>query len=52
MDLSRTTPQSLAKTILENIGKPVTYPPITSDGAARAAELICGLLQERTQPLG
>jgi UDP:flavonoid glycosyltransferase YjiC (YdhE family) len=43
MNHSQTTPQDLAKAILENIGKPVTFPPIASDGARKAAELICGL---------
>lgn len=44
MNHSQTTPQDLAKAILANIGKPATYPPIASDGARKAAELICGLL--------
>jgi hypothetical protein len=26
------------------------YPPIATDGALKAAELICGLFQERIQP--
>jgi UDP-N-acetylglucosamine:LPS N-acetylglucosamine transferase len=47
MNLSQTTPQDLAKAILANIGKPVTYPAIAADGAAKAAELICGLLAGR-----
>jgi UDP-N-acetylglucosamine:LPS N-acetylglucosamine transferase len=44
MNLSQTTPQDLAQAILANIGKPATYPAIAADGAAKAAELICGLL--------
>jgi UDP:flavonoid glycosyltransferase YjiC (YdhE family) len=44
MNHSQTTPRDLAKAILENIGKPVTFPPIASDGARKAAELVCGLL--------
>jgi UDP-N-acetylglucosamine:LPS N-acetylglucosamine transferase len=47
MNLSQTPPQALAKAILANIGKPATYPPIASDGAGKAAELICGLLARR-----
>jgi len=49
MNLSRTAPQDLARAILANIGKPVIYPKIATDGAEKAAELICGLLQERFQ---
>jgi UDP:flavonoid glycosyltransferase YjiC (YdhE family) len=45
MNLSRTTPEILATTILANIGKEVVYPPITTDGSRRAAELICRLLK-------
>lgn len=45
MNLSRTTPQVLATTILANIGKEVMYPPIATDGSGRAAELICRFLQ-------
>jgi len=44
MRLSQTTPQALAVAIRANIGKPATYPPIASDGAGKAAELICGVL--------
>ena len=44
MNLSQTTPQDLAQAILANIGKPAAYPPIPTDGAGKAAELICGLL--------
>ncbi len=46
MNLPQTTPQTLADAIRANIGKPATYPAIASDGAAKAAELICGLLEE------
>ena len=41
---SETTPQSLAKEALAHIGKKVTYPPIRTDGARRAAQLISALL--------
>jgi UDP:flavonoid glycosyltransferase YjiC (YdhE family) len=44
MNLSQTTPNDLAKAIHANIGKSAAYPAIASDGAAKAAELICGLL--------
>ena len=44
MNLSQTTTQELAKAILANIGKPAMYPPIATDGAGKAAELICELL--------
>jgi UDP-N-acetylglucosamine:LPS N-acetylglucosamine transferase len=45
MSLPRTSPQHLAQAIVENIGKPVTYPPIAADGAQKAADMICGLLE-------
>jgi UDP-N-acetylglucosamine:LPS N-acetylglucosamine transferase len=44
MQFSKTTPESLAKIVISNIGKEVTYPAISSDGAKRAAELINTLL--------
>jgi UDP:flavonoid glycosyltransferase YjiC (YdhE family) len=46
MTLSRTTPQDLAHAMLSNIGRPAVYPAIATDGAAKAAELICSLLAE------
>jgi UDP:flavonoid glycosyltransferase YjiC (YdhE family) len=50
MSLSRTTPRELAHAILANVGRAPAYPAIAADGAARAAELICGLLsKEETQ---
>jgi len=45
MTFSRTTPQTLATTVAANIGREVAYPPIATDGAQRAAKLICGLLR-------
>jgi hypothetical protein len=45
MNLSQTSPQELATTILANIGKEVAYSPIATDGSGRAAELICRLIQ-------
>jgi UDP:flavonoid glycosyltransferase YjiC (YdhE family) len=44
MDLSRATPQALADAIRAHIGKSAAYPIVASDGAAKAAALICGLL--------
>jgi hypothetical protein len=38
-----TTPESLAKAILANIGSEVDYPPIRVDGARRTAETIAAL---------
>jgi UDP-N-acetylglucosamine:LPS N-acetylglucosamine transferase len=46
MTLSRTTPRTLATKVSANIGREVTYPPIATDGAHRAAKLICELLQD------
>ena len=41
---SKTTPTSLAKEVMANIGKGVTYAPISTDGAQKAAQLITRLL--------
>jgi UDP:flavonoid glycosyltransferase YjiC (YdhE family) len=40
MTLSLTSPESLAEAIVLNVGKPVEYPPILTDGAHLAAEMI------------
>jgi UDP-N-acetylglucosamine:LPS N-acetylglucosamine transferase len=40
-----TTAAHLAATVLANIGKPVNYPMIATDGARQAAKLLAGLLQ-------
>jgi UDP-N-acetylglucosamine:LPS N-acetylglucosamine transferase len=45
MGFSETTPHSLAETAIANIGKDVTYPPIATDGAEKAVEIIDGLLK-------
>jgi predicted glycosyltransferase len=45
MHFSKTTPESLAKKIKENIGQEVAYPPIPIDGAEKAAHLIVQLLK-------
>lgn len=50
LSLSRTTPESLARTAKEEIGKEVTYASIPTDGARRAAELINTLLEKGEAP--
>ena len=44
MTYSQTTPQSLAEEVISNISKKVSYKPIPTDGAKKAAELINELL--------
>jgi len=44
MVYSQTTPEYLAKKVLSNLGKEVSYAPIPTDGAQRAAQLINKLL--------
>jgi UDP:flavonoid glycosyltransferase YjiC (YdhE family) len=44
MEYSETTPETLAETILKNLGTEVNYPDIPTDGAQRAAKLISNLL--------
>jgi UDP:flavonoid glycosyltransferase YjiC (YdhE family) len=44
MTYSQTSPESLAEQVISNIGKKVTYKPIPTDGAQKAAELINELL--------
>ncbi len=44
MAFSRTTPELLAEAIIEHLGKEATWPPIRTDGARRAAQLISQLL--------
>jgi UDP-N-acetylglucosamine:LPS N-acetylglucosamine transferase len=44
MAFSGTDPQSLADTVLQNIGKPVDSMDIDTEGARRAAEFLCSLL--------
>jgi len=46
---SKATPELLAKQILLNLGKEVTYPPIPTDGAKNAALLINQLLLQSHQ---
>lgn len=40
MSYAQTTPASLAQTVIANMGKEVTYPPIPTNGAQNAAQLI------------
>lgn len=44
MSYAATTPHMLADRIIEHLGTHVTYEPIRTDGARRAAELITGLI--------
>ncbi len=44
MSFSRTTPESLAWAVVESIGEEAAWPPIRTNGARRAAELISELL--------
>ena len=41
---TKTTPKSLAKVVISNIGKEVNYAIIPTDGAQKAAQLINQLL--------
>jgi UDP:flavonoid glycosyltransferase YjiC (YdhE family) len=45
MGFAETTPQSLAESVIANLGKEVTYPPIATDGAEKAVEIINRLLK-------
>jgi UDP:flavonoid glycosyltransferase YjiC (YdhE family) len=47
---SQTQPSSLAERALRNLGQNVSYPPIPTDGARKAAQLIGGLLETPTHP--
>jgi hypothetical protein len=44
MDYETETPETIAATIAEEIGREVDYAPVEQDGAARAAALIAELL--------
>jgi UDP-N-acetylglucosamine:LPS N-acetylglucosamine transferase len=44
MVYSQTTPEILAEKVIANLGKNVDYPPISVQGAQKAAQLICELL--------
>jgi UDP-N-acetylglucosamine:LPS N-acetylglucosamine transferase len=44
MDFDQTSPETIAATIANEIGREVDYRPVTADGAARAAATIAQLL--------
>jgi predicted glycosyltransferase len=44
MDYTTTDPESLAEAIREEIGRPVSYQPVETDGAERAASRIASLI--------
>jgi hypothetical protein len=44
MSYARTTAESLAQVALTHLDAKVTYPPIATDGAERAAQIIAQLL--------
>ena len=45
MNLEESTPEELAKAMVELIGREVTYPPVACDGASRAADVILDRLR-------
>ncbi|HET6749635.1 MAG TPA: glycosyltransferase, partial [Actinomycetes bacterium] len=47
MDAATATPEVIAGAIAEELGRPVDYRPVETDGAARAARLIAELLDGR-----
>jgi predicted glycosyltransferase len=44
MDFATSTPESIAEAIAAEVGRPVAYEPVATDGAARAAAMIADLL--------
>jgi hypothetical protein len=44
MEFATATPEVIAAAIAEEVGRQVTYRPVETDGAARAASLIAELL--------
>jgi pimeloyl-ACP methyl ester carboxylesterase/predicted glycosyltransferase len=44
LDYGDTEPDSLAQAIAEEVGRPVGYQPVETDGAARAAAYLAGLI--------
>jgi UDP-N-acetylglucosamine:LPS N-acetylglucosamine transferase len=44
MDYDTATPEQIATAIATEIGRPVSYRPVTPDGAARAAGMLAELL--------
>jgi pimeloyl-ACP methyl ester carboxylesterase/UDP:flavonoid glycosyltransferase YjiC (YdhE family) len=49
MDFDRTSPSQLAEAIVANIGAPVNYRPVNTDGAKKAASMIIELLSARAR---
>ena len=41
---SQTTPEALARQIIANVGRDVTWPVVAGDGAEKSAEIICRFL--------
>jgi hypothetical protein len=50
MSLDETTPELLAREIVQHLGREAVYPRIACDGASRAAEIILDRLERRRQP--
>jgi hypothetical protein len=44
MDFDTSTPESIAEAIASEIGREVSYRPVETDGAARAAAMLAELL--------
>jgi hypothetical protein len=44
MDYATTTPDTIATAITQELGRPVHYRPVTTNGATHAATLIAELL--------
>ncbi len=44
MSLAATSPGDLAAAIIENLGTPVSYSPVPTDGAGRIAELVLNVM--------
>jgi UDP-N-acetylglucosamine:LPS N-acetylglucosamine transferase len=44
LDYDELTPDTLARAIASEIGRATAYRPVEADGAARAADLLAGLL--------
>jgi hypothetical protein len=44
LDYEQTRPEVLAQAIAEEIGRPVSYQPVETDGATRAATLLAELI--------
>ena len=49
LEYKKTTPEQLAAAVVANIGREMSYPPIATDGAKNAAELLCNLMVSGTR---